>query len=196
MSYKVLTMPTNKKQPKNVDVAKPGNVAADATARPIIVGHGSALNQDPMMATQPGAAKNDEKKEPMSHKTAAISQVKNNAQEASAEDSGAVSSEETSLDNQPESSDKATVEAVADEVSTKKQHEQEDQETQARTQALQELIESKKYFVPIGEAQKRRSMLRLWWAIFLLLVLGVVGANFAIDGELLDIGIKPLTDLL
>lgn len=35
--------------PKVFDVAKPGKTAADPTARPVIVGHGSMIKQDPMV---------------------------------------------------------------------------------------------------------------------------------------------------
>lgn len=41
--------------PKVFDVAKPGKTAADPTARPIIVGHGSMIKQDPMVVDTDGS---------------------------------------------------------------------------------------------------------------------------------------------
>ncbi len=38
--------------PKVFDVAKPGETAADASSRPLIVGHGTIIKQDPMVVDQ------------------------------------------------------------------------------------------------------------------------------------------------
>lgn len=60
--------------------------------------------------------------------------------------------------------------------------------------ALQKLIESKKYFLPINALEKRRSKQFVALGIFLSLILIIAWADIALDAGLLHINnIKPIT---
>jgi|GEM_PF-3734518 len=87
-------------------------------------------------------------------------------------------------------SDAASVGAVA-EASTKNKEEQKAAEEQAKKDAaLQELIDSKKYFVPLAHDATQRTGHSATWAGLLVLVLLVVGGYLAIDAKLIHVAIN------
>ena len=170
--------------PKLFDVAKPGKTAASATSRPIIVGHGSSMKQDPMVTSPPSEEKkgNTEVSALRSHKEAVIKPD--------------VRQDDNEKDESEKIPDAAAVDTLAQAANDKKEDQKEAEEVVARVLELEKIIESKQYFVPVGEAKRRRSNQRTLGVVILLLVLAIAGINFAIDAEALDIGIKPLTNLL
>lgn len=186
---------------KLVDVAKPGETAASATSRPIIVGHGSTMKLDPMVKAAAGDAKDTPP--PASVKTRGYTVIDPPKHNDSV-DKIQVSSPTNDTSNQatkpepsnPQSSDSAAVDALAGGVSTKKEEQKADEEAAKRALELENMIASKEYFVPIGEAKRRRSNQNLLAVIILLLFTTLAGLNFAVDADMLDIGIPPLTNLL
>ncbi len=186
---------------KLFDVTKPGKTAASATSRPIIVGHGGAINQDPMVTPPAEDTKPSENSSLQTHGNAVISPLKAAVPvEAGKETSETGNTEPINTPDtdsvNPESSDSATVDALANEANAKKEQKKEGDENAARVLELEKIIESKQYFVPIGESKRHRSNQRILITFILLLIISVVGANFAVDAEVLDIGVKPLTDVL
>ncbi len=69
-------------------------------------------------------------------------------------------------------------------------------EQEARTAEVQKLVNSKEFFVPIGQASRRRSNYAGIILLILVIVAAAIGVNFAVDAELIEIGVEPLTDFL
>lgn len=198
-----------------MDVSKPGKTAADATARPIIIGHGS-MAQDPMV--NPAENKNPDAPEkkpdseaipvgkkiilPISEQEKSAEEIKETTPEQAEEPKTPDAEAKPEAEPEPaepqetsgeSSSDSAVVDAVADQVDVKKQ-ELADEEDKKKQEAINKLVSDKKYFVPIGKAHKKS---RNFTATFILLVLVVViGVVLAIDAGLLDIGVDLPIDLI
>lgn len=91
---------------------------------------------------------------------------------------------------------KGVVDSLVNEVGNKKADQKAKDEMAAKAAEAEKLVQSKKYFVPIGQVSRRRShrlgaVLIIFIVFFCLLVL-----NIAADAEVIDLGINPLTDLL
>jgi hypothetical protein len=220
-------------EPKKVfDVAKPGDSKPDASARPIIVGHGPMV-QDPMMAAEskdksepPTApdldakAKADEEKSPekavfhgpkrieplhteseedspakiLEEETVPAETTEEKSEPAKETESETKTEDEKSTDEQTDtgSSDSAAVDALA--ASAEKRKIQETEAEMTKRKAMQELANSKKYYVPIKETHGKKST----GAFTVILLLLVVAAGFylAVDAELIDIGMKVPFELI
>lgn len=122
------------------------------------------------------------------------------AAESKAESEAANPKSEPSSDEKPQSeatgeasaSEGSAVGAVAEQVGANKAQEKKAEEEAKRRKELEKLIESKQYFVNIGETKKQRSL-----KIFLVVSLVfIVGLELAIDAGLLGSDIKPLVDLI
>jgi hypothetical protein len=95
----------------------------------------------------------------------------------------------------PGAEDSAVVDAVADQVGAKKkQQTQETEEEKQRRENIEKLIAEKKYFVPTGQVTKKRHT--QWAMVALLLLVLIAAAIFAIDAEVVDVGIKLPFDLI
>ena len=98
---------------------------------------------------------------------------------------------------EPEStSDEASeVDAVAEQVgSGKKKDSQETEEEKQKRENVEKLIADKKYFVPTGQVTRKR---RTRWTIFLLIVLiAAAGFIFAVDAEVIDVGVDLPFDIV
>lgn len=90
----------------------------------------------------------------------------------------------------------AAVKTLAEEVTKKQEASQDQAELEARQKHVQQLVDSKKYFVPIGQVSRRRSNRRAIIILLLVIILSVVGLNFAVDAELVEIGVDPYTNIL
>lgn len=120
------------------------------------------------------------------------------------EESKAAASDESSQDAPAEEKyDEADdirgeIEDVSASVTTTKQAKEEEakkeQQEREKRAEIEKLIENKHFFVPINSAQKRRSRRAVIMLGLLLIV--VVGVLAAVDVEVIDIGIEPLTDFL
>lgn len=183
--------------PKLFDVAKPGKTAATATSRPVIVGHGSTLKKDPMVNSSEDEKEDTEKVPVRSHGPVTIqplNEITGQDDESKTEEPNDSDISDTKAP--PENSDAAAVDALANEANDKKEAQKENDEAAKRALELEKIIESKQYFVPVGEAKRRRSNQRILMVILLLLVLSISGINFAADAGMLSIGVDPLTDIL
>jgi hypothetical protein len=195
------------KDPKQVmDVSKPGKTAANATARPVIVGHRSIV-QDPMVNAAEEANPDVPKEEPAPTVTPAgkkvitpISEPENPADEEAVQESeqpaeSAEQAAEAPVDSTDgESSETAVVDAVADQVGAKKKEEQLSEEEKKKQEALDKLVAEKKYFVPIGKAHhKSRKTAPI---VLLVLLLLVAGGLAAVDAGVLDIGVDLPFDII
>jgi hypothetical protein len=201
---------SNKKDsPTNMDgVARPGKTPVDSTSRPVIVGHKPLLKQDPMVASSEdleisSKAKEEPKSAPSSsgHTIEPLPESKTEEevpQEKEVQD-GAASKEseaEDKSDDTPAESSNAAVDALAGEVSAKREAEKASDEDVKKQLGLEAVIASHKYFVPIGEVSKKRAMNRILLGLIVLVLLAGTAADLAIDAGLIDIGVESLTDIL
>lgn len=215
-------MPAAKKPEAQImDVSKPGKSPAEPSARPVIVGHRS-LVQDPMVtsteASKPESSKSEGEAKPTSPSSGkkVIVPLNEQAAEPSKADqfapeelrnaSGSAehatsASEETKDHGGTEGStdtisEAAVVDSVVDrvDVGTKREEEQKAEEERKKAEALEKLIVEKKYFVPIGKAhQATKRGVWVLTAVLLLIFIGLVGA---IDAEVLEFGFSLPFDLL
>jgi Mg-chelatase subunit ChlI len=89
------------------------------------------------------------------------------------------------------SSEEGEVGAVADKAGAKKAEEKAAEEAAAKQEAYEKLISEKKYFAPIGEKKRKRSM-RLGLLLVVLLVFAVLAAgDLLIDAGVIKTSIKP-----
>jgi hypothetical protein len=127
-------------------------------------------------------------------KTEAVSEPKENPQEP-------VKKEDVHTEgvkqNEEEMSDSAAVDAVASAITTKRETAKLAEEKAKQDAAVEALIESKKYFVPIGHSSRqstnghKRSL-----TVLLILLLVLVGAYLVIDANVIKIGISLPIDLI
>ena len=93
-------------------------------------------------------------------------------------------------------SDSANVDAIAQSAETKKEAARKAEEKAKKDAELQNLIDSKQYFVPIGHhaaATKKGRGLIVFLAV---LIAVIVVAYLAVDSELVDVGLKLPYDLI
>lgn len=183
-----------------MDVAKPGKVAAEPTARPIIVSKG-AIMKDPMVNEAPkekasefGVAAEEEKLEPLKQTIKRSKTIAPLSDEAKAEEATSEPSTETDQpedeattdekpdesDAPPEVSDEAVIDAVAEQVDLGKKQKQEDREAVAHKEAIAKLVAEKKYVLPIKQRSGRKSN-KGALVTLLILLLGLAGTYVAAD---------------
>lgn len=115
--------------------------------------------------------------------------------EVSEEEPGAAKPESS----QPETSDAAGLEAVAGAVKSKKEAIKQAEDAAQKDAALQELIDSKKYVVPIGHDSRkshRKKHHNGWMIVIIVLLIVAIGAYLAVDAELIDAGFDVPYDLI
>lgn len=225
MATKKASENKTKDKDKVFDVAKPGDSAANPTSRPVIVGHGSGLKQDPMVKpddAQPDDTDEttaplltdkkvikpitdslnapDKEEKPKETEAEAVQDEQAPSSEKPTDDEKDIENEDKETEDKDrethsENAGDAAVDALAQEVNSKKESVKAEQEAKKKQAEIDKLVAEKKYVVPIGEEAHRKSHTVLYLLI-LIVVLVVVFLNFAIDAGLIDIGIKPLTDTL
>lgn len=179
------------------DVSKPGSTPASPTSRPVIVGHQSAIKQDPLLSGDINADKAASTKgpEPAFQRTAMkkIKPLETKDPEPTKE---IVETEEPENAESSEDSDKTAIDTLAGEIDQKAQENEQLKAETEHAEKIQALIDNKKYQLPITEGGKKAASERAitWLLIFLLVA--AVGAWFAIDAGYLDIGIDLPYDLI
>ena len=110
----------------------------------------------------------------------------------------ATESEQAPVDSSPSTAPakQAVVDNLVSEVTTKQDEKRQKEELVARQAEAEESIRKKEFFVPIGQVSRRRTTRILTSLVIFILIMGLLGLNFAIDAGMLDIGVQPLTDLL
>lgn len=207
-----------------MDVSKPGNAAADPTARPVIVGHGPMM-KDPMVTQEVPAndmgldkpenetKQQDNLKEPTHEKILQptgdevdeVAVTKTQPADFRSEQSEEVATENPETPGAPEAqgmdndaddvSSGAIVDAVVGQASQKKRNGELSDAEKAEQEHIQQLIADKTYFVPIGQVSKRRNR-RAVVILLVVLLLILVAVNFMLDAELIDVQGIPHTDML
>lgn len=179
-----------------MDVSKPGKSAADATTRPIIVGH-KPLVQDPMVTTaediNPEATPEVTEQEEAVASPATTRKVIAPITPVEPEEEADKPEEtpvETETEPEVESSDAAVVDAVVDQMGSKRKNDQLSEEEKKKQAALDKLVEEKKYFIPIGKSRHKR---RTRWAGYAagLAVLLAGGTLLAADARVINLGFEP-----
>lgn len=198
---------------KLFDVAQPGKTAAPTTSRPVIVGHKATTKRDPMVVDSEEEKPKEEpqmtRSKPLTIKPIESSEPqpqpqqdeeKTETPESPKEESAEPEEPAPKVEESPagvEASPSATVEALAKDVTADQSDKKEKHDLAVINEEAEKLIASKQFFVPIGQDYKSSSRLGLTLIICLLLVVLVLaGVNLAIDAEMIDIGVNPLTDIL
>jgi hypothetical protein len=184
------------KPSKTFDVSKPGKTPANATSRPIIVSHASMIKKDPMVRdsideseekpeeVKPSTQTHQVKIEPLK-KEDKSEEPEAKAPEERADEPKQDEAKPEDTEEKPEAvkSEGGAVEALAGEVTAKREEQKQREAAEAKSKELEKVIESKEFFVPIGQAARRRSAFRITMVILLLLliIVGVFALNSATD---------------
>lgn len=115
----------------------------------------------------------------------------------------APASDETPKDGAEEKPDSDTsepqsegiVDELAKQAASKKKQAEQDKESAARIERANALIESRTYYVPVGQLTKKRHTRLVLFMLLLVIILGLAGLNFAVDAGLIKTDIKPLTNV-
>lgn len=101
-----------------------------------------------------------------------------------------VTEEEPDTENAetPAGSDSGSVDALAEASEKKKLSAKEEEEQQKREAALQEMIDSKQYYVPIAHDSGKSGHGGIW--VLFIIILLAVGAYAAIDSGALDVNVE------
>lgn len=168
---------------KKMDVTPSDEVPAEATARPVIVGHGPIL-KDPMVTKAEAAGGKPAKTADAPSKSKAL-QPSDEATAAAAEKS-----------DSPASSTEAEVNAVAEQANTNQKAvaAKQQEEEQKRLDALEKIVQDKTYFVPIGQVNRRRNNRRAVVILVLVVLVALVGLDLVMDAGYLDLPVKPPTN--
>ncbi len=184
---------THNKEPV-FDISKPNNTAPSATSRPVITTHNPIL-KDPMMKDSSEPNRTDDPKPLTVSREKVIAPITEQTVTSEAEDAkSTTASEDEAAEATKKESEAAVVDAVAEQAGKKKKNES-TKEDMARKAELEKMIEDKKYFVPIGQVNRRRNK-RWFWATFILLLLSAVAVYAAVDANILDLGIKLPYELI
>lgn len=170
------------------DVEKPGTTPAGATSRPIIITKGPAI-KDPMV----NEAKPEDEEQPTS---ARLPSAKKKTIQPLTEQPEPVAQPDISSQTEELPTES---ELAANEEKTKSEAAEAAQklseEELKRQELVDKLVAEKKYFVPIGAVQKKRTT-RTASLLFIVIVLIIGGALLSVDAELIQTDIKLPFDLI
>lgn len=176
-----------------MDVEKPGTTPASATSRPVIVGRGPAI-KDPMVNTSDPESTEQTNPQPLpSAKKKTIQPI--SEQPATEADT----KPEVGSEPKPEATGELAPELPPTEAEERAAAadaaEQLSEEDRKRQELTDKLVAEKKYFVPIGAAQKKRTA-RNTALMFVVFVVVVGAALLAVDAELIQTDITLPFDLI
>lgn len=208
-----MTALKHKARPKVFDVTSPDKAAADSTSRPLIVGNRPLL-QDPMMVVPEAPGDNLKTAPPLKPEISRPAPSKVLIQPIIDETSDGAAGEPTDagstakvtrspsvIDPSPQSAGKPVSAPPAAELEPAATGKTPDEEVAAKDEAelkhaadLENLVESKQYFLPINAVEHRRSRRSALAGILLVVVLAMALADIALDAGLVSFGhIQPLT---
>ncbi len=181
-----------------MDVSKPGGTRADATARPIITGH--EIMKDPMVTDNSAdeATLEESSNAPTESKELTAPSVTHKVIAPLAKDTDDTPSEEKVEEPkkiEDTSPGDAVVDAVLEQVDDKKVEKWRVEEEQRRQEAVEKLVEEKKYFLPIDQVRSRRNnkLVLVIIAVFLPII---VGLGLAIDAGVIKPGFSVPFDFI
>lgn len=170
------------------DIAKPGSTPADATSRPLIVTK-SAMIKDPMVQTDDAVSSQEVVVAPPSASKKTIEPLTSQEKTDTAADSEVKESSDTP-DESSDASSTADTMVVEGDSATK------EQDDAGKRQAIaDELIQQKKYFVPIGAETRRRAGRRLI-VVLLLIAVTSIAAVLAIDAGIIATNLQLPFDFI
>lgn len=168
-----------KKPAKISDVARPSEVAAPATSRPVIVGHTNTIQKDPMVAGAAPASdlettdsQNVTESSSLSVKKAEKTIVAPPAPVSTKTEETNEAPEEPDESAEPSTSESAMVDALAGGVNTKKDRLAEEEHENKVNEEVQKLVDSKEYYVKTRTPANKRNKRWLFAFIVGLLLIG------------------------
>jgi hypothetical protein len=178
---------------KFFDVAKPGKTAPDQTSRPIIVGHGARIKQDPMVSDS-STSQPDKEETKITESKAVHEKVVAPIDEVVDSKTKDEPKEEPKPEPEPKPEDKpsdaAVVEAVVEQAGKKKPKDAKtdelSEEEKARRKHIEKLVANKTYFLPIGQITRKKNARNSLIAIVLLAVVLGGAAYFAYSQGLIN----------
>ena len=182
--------PANKKP--IMDVAKPGDTAATATSRPVIINHGM-LVKDPMMQDKGDEAASVVSVEETPQKLTQSKKII--APMATQETTESKQEDSDKAETADEQSDEAVVDAVVDQMADKKDKDTIDEEDVKRQELVTKLVADKKYFVPLAVARHDRNN-KIGIIVIVMLIPLVVGIVLAIDAGVIGGDVSLPFDLI
>lgn len=204
---------TKKDDKKVMDVSKPSETKAEATSKPVIVGHKTQV-QDPMVSNEPEQAEEEKATEtPQPEKRAktggerrieplVVEEVAAAVEEKSEKDETPVEESETEADEKPvenqteeksedsKESDGAPVDSVLSGANSVKEAEIAAVQKQ---EALEKMMSSGDYRVPIGQPRKHHrkgSFVKGFLAVLATLTVLAAGAYLLVDANIIKTDIK------
>ncbi len=179
------------------DVAKPGKTAASAQSRPVIVGHRTLL-QDPMV--KPSNSEDAKEEAPKTDEPTATSSPSGHTitppQEQSSSPTPAAKPEEnqqnpnTEEETKPPEQDRETS-VYNGPAALKEQTRLQQQAELAKQENLHKLVDDKRYYVPIGEQKRSRTIRHLLLALIGILLLAIILADLLVDTGIIKTSVKP-----
>lgn len=153
------------------------------------------LNIKPAESAEDAEQVEEEKPEP-AEKQDTPPEETNSEEEKSAEEKTETSAGQSDDGAEPSTSESAAIDSLATNAEAKKASSKTAEEEQKKAEKIQELVNSKKYYVPIVEGGHKASSQRFatWLLLFLLVV--AIGVYLAIDAGYIDIGISLPFDLI
>jgi cobalamin biosynthesis Mg chelatase CobN len=188
---------------KVFDVAKPGNSRPIGTSRPVIVDSSAAVKDQMVdVPTAPSVirkvitpitvAVEQQPAEPLAtvvHELRLEPPKNDNSEEEVAPEEVAKPIAEAEA-NAPATSEAATVEAVADSTGNNLENKKVAEEQARQDAALQEMIDSKKYVVPLAHDSSGKGSSSVIIVAALILLLILAGVYLAIDAKVLKLSIN------
>lgn len=201
------------------DVAKPGKSVPSSSAKPIIVTNRPVL-KDPMVVEEDGevsaSAADSESARSPSLPSAKVHIEPLSSQKSDADDASAPPPEESDKAEEPaaeggdevKKDEKTTAEPDLSEVDdgaaepsakniAKKAEEDEEAELKKaaeRAEELDKLAESRKFYLPINQVEKRRTKRYVLLGVVFIVILGLAWADVALDAGIITIpGVKAPT---
>ncbi len=208
-------MPAPNKQLLN-DVMKPNRAGASPTSRPIIIRHGPMMADPTITKPDPNDAQQSTHEKNVSNTHRKNKVIEAPQEEVSPVPEGSSRSDAASIAPNRKSETVESNESAAAYVTEEPRGDSEEsrdaqiineeepksspsglsKEEQARLNTTAQLTESKKYFLPIREAKRKRRARMTLLLLVLFLVIGIVTADLLIDAGIIQTDIPPLANLI
>lgn len=173
---------------KTMDIAKPGRSAPNTSSRPVVVSNKPEIS-DPMVTPtdqKPVISDETDNTEVAEAMSSIVTKSHGKIIEPVSKSNTAEDSETT--EQKEAKKESAVVDAVASQADKGNKNDQSEEQALKRQEAVNGLIQSKKYFVPIGAVARRRNKRALATIIILLVVASA--SYLAVDAEIIKSSIK------
>lgn len=191
----------NSKDDKVFDIANPGSASAHPNARPVIVPHRTLL-RDPMMSgkklTDVSVPKEQKEDEEKLENTVAKDVKPPDAEDKPSKLDAEEPKKEPTEEERPAEADDSIIESSQKDeaVDAEENKKTEDTAEKQQDEKYEKLVEDKTYFVPIGAVKRRRNIRAALIIMLVILVAGLVVANFLADAGIIHLPVQPFTDVI